>query len=123
MQQSTRMRLGRDAELAVARYLEQRGFRIVATNLRQGPLELDLVARQRDLVVVVEVRSRGSGAWSTAFGSLLPRKRQAIRRAAWRLWRARYAKDPSVTRLRIDAAAVTFTEAGAVIDYCPGAFT
>jgi hypothetical protein len=39
------------------------------------------------------------------------------------LWRARYARDPSVTRLRIDVAAVAFSERGAHVYYCPGAFT
>jgi putative endonuclease len=115
--------LGRAAERAVAHYLRARGFQIVAYNLREGPLEIDLVARLNDLVVVVEVRYRGPGSWATAFGSLLPRKRDALRRAARKLWRARYARDPSVTRLRIDAAAVHFTSAGVRIDYCPGAFT
>jgi putative endonuclease len=104
-------------------YLVEHGFRIVARNLRQGALELDLVARREDLVVVVEVRYRGPASWTSAFGSVLPRKRELLRRAAWRLWRSRYAHDPTVNRLRIDVAAVCFGATGARVEYCPGAFT
>lgn len=118
---AARRLLGARAELEVARYLEDRGFEVVALNLRVGPDELDVVARRGDLVVVVEVRFRSSSSWTTAFGSILPEKRKRIQRAARRLWRARYARDPSVTRLRLDAAAVVLEDGRYAITYCPGA--
>lgn len=111
------------AEAAVARYLENEGFDIVARNLRVGSYELDVVARREELVVVVEVRFRSAGAWTSGFGSILPEKRRRVRRAAQRLWRIRYAKDPSVSRLRIDAAAVVLRDGEYAVTYCPGAFT
>lgn len=114
---------GARAELAVARYLEEQGFELVALNLRLGHDELDVVARREALVVVVEVRFRSPNAWTTGFGSILPEKRRRLQRAARRLWRARYARDPTVTRLRIDAAAVTCRDGKFTIDYCPGALT
>jgi putative endonuclease len=115
--------IGTRAELVVARYLLGLDFDIVALNLRVGPDEIDVVARQHDLVAVVEVRSRGPRSWTTGFGSIQEPKRRHIRRAARRLWRVRYAHDPSVSRLRIDAATVTFTSNGhAQVTYCPAAF-
>lgn len=99
-----------------------RGFEIVALNLRVGRLELDIVARRADLVVVVEVRTRGSGAWSTGFGSMDARKRQRVRRAGEWLWQRRYCHDCSVTRLRFDAASVVFGPTGVRVDYAPAAF-
>lgn len=116
------MRRAREAERAVADLLSEQGFCIVATNLQLGHLELDVVARREDLVVVVEVRARSSGGWTTAFGSITPEKRRRVRLAAHRLWRRRYRHDPSVRRLRIDAAAVTFAHDGMRIQYSPGAF-
>jgi putative endonuclease len=113
---------GRRAEAAVAQLLARSGFDIVATNLRLGYLELDVVARRADLVVVVEVRARGSGALTTGFGSIDHAKRRHVRQAADRLWRRRYRHDSSVTRLRIDAAAVVFDGAEVTIHYCSGAF-
>ena len=119
---SSRYRLGRRAEQLVCSYLVARGYQIVATNLRLGYLEIDIVARRRELVVVVEVRSRAPGSWTTGFGSILPAKRRRVRCAAERLWRRRYATDATVRRLRIDAAAVYFEGGNGRVHYCCGAF-
>jgi putative endonuclease len=112
---------GAQAEMLVAQYLKDRGFDLVALNLRVGRDELDVVARHRDLVVIVEVRFRSARSWTTGFGSILPDKRKRLQRAARRLWRTRYAHDPTVSRLRLDAAAVVFNDGRYVITYCPGA--
>jgi putative endonuclease len=114
--------LGRRAEAAVAEHLEVQGFVIVARNLRLGRLELDIVARKEELIVVVEVRTRGAGSWTTGFGSLDFAKRERIRRAGQRLWRLRYARDISAARLRFDAASVHFDGASATIEYVTAAF-
>jgi putative endonuclease len=81
-----------------------------------------LVARRDDVVVVVEVRTRGAGAWTTAFGSIDGRKRHRIRLAGQRLWQRRYQSDPSVRRLRFDAASVHFGPDGPTIEYVEAAF-
>lgn len=118
----SRARVGRRAELAVVAWLTDHGFAIVATNLRLGHYELDIVARNGPLVVVVEVRSRGSGALTRPFGSFDSIKRQRIRRAGERLWQRRYRNDESVERLRFDAASVTFVENVARVEYVAAAF-
>jgi putative endonuclease len=102
--------------------LRSSGFSIVAKNLRLGALELDIVARRGDLVVVVEVRARDVRGWTTGFGSLGNAKRLRIRRAAERLWQRRYRGDTTVRRLRIDAAAVLFSPEGVRVHYAKGAF-
>jgi putative endonuclease len=102
--------------------LSERGFQIVATNLRLQYLELDVVARRGDLIVVVEVRARGSGSWTTGFGSLDGKKRYRVRLAGQRLWQRRYRNDPSVNRMRFDAASVVFGAGGPVIEYVEAAF-
>jgi putative endonuclease len=114
---------GSSAEAIVAEYLEQRGFVVVAQNLRLGKLELDVVARRAELIVVVEVRTRGASAWTSGFGSIDAAKRRRIRRAGERLWQRRYKNDASVERLRFDAASVVFDESGrAEIEYAEAAF-
>jgi putative endonuclease len=106
----------------VARFLVARGFHIVATNLRLSYLEIDVVARRGDLVVVVEVRSRSAAAWTSGFGSIDGRKRYRIRLAGERLWARRYQRDPSVKRLRFDAASVRFGPDGPEVEYAEAAF-
>lgn len=113
---------GREAERAVAQYLRAHGFRIVARNLRLGALEIDLVAQREHLVVVVEVRTRGPGAWTRPMGSLGAAKRTRIRRAGERLWRKQLRRDRGVRCLRFDAAGVHFGSRGPEIDYVSAAF-
>ena len=81
-----------------------------------------MVARRGELIVVVEVRTRGAGACTSGFGSLTFAKRQRIRRAGQRLWRQRFQHDASALHLRFDAASVHFEEAGARVDYVAAAF-
>jgi putative endonuclease len=110
------------AERAVADWLERNGCQIVALNLRIGRLELDVVAREGRVIAVVEVRTRGPGAWTTGFSSMDSKKRARVRRAGERLWRDRYRNDTSVDRLRFDAASVTFEGDQSVIEYVKAAF-
>jgi putative endonuclease len=114
--------LGARAEDAVVGYLEHAGYQIIDRNLRLGRLELDIVARCNELIVVVEVRTRGRGAWTSGLGSLSKAKRERIRRAGQRLWRERFKRDPSVQRLRFDAASVHFVGLQPDIDYVVAAF-
>jgi len=55
------LRLGRAHERRAARHLRSRGLKILARNVRSGPDEIDLVARDGNTAVVVEVRYRRAG--------------------------------------------------------------
>jgi putative endonuclease len=88
-----------------------------------GYLELDVVARLDETILVVEVRSRGSGAWISAFGSIDAKKRARVRAAGERLWDRQLKHDPRIEHLRFDTASVTFDDQGAPhIEYVPAAF-
>jgi putative endonuclease len=115
--------VARRAELAVADYLVAHGFRVLARNVRLGALELDLVACCRALLVVVEVRTRGTGSYEGPFESIGPGKRRRIVRAVDRLWRWKLAANPAFERVRIDAAAVTFDRGETRVEYVPGAIS
>ncbi len=84
----------------------------MATNVRVGRLELDIVAREGPVVIVVEVRTRSAGAWVRAIDSVDRRKRERVRRAGEALWAARFAEDPSVERMRFDIASVDLDAPG-----------
>lgn len=49
---------GRRAEDHACRYLEKKGYRIAARNVRSGRGEVDIIARGGDTLAIVEVRSR-----------------------------------------------------------------
>jgi putative endonuclease len=73
---------GRAAEALAVEHLRALGYAIVATNWRTRFGEIDVVARDRDTVVVVEVRSRRTAAFGSAADSVGPRKRQRLVRMA-----------------------------------------
>lgn len=75
---------GRRAEALIASHLEEQGYAILGRNVRVGRLELDVIARRGDLVVVCEVRSRRTDAWVMPAETVDQRKIARIRRATAR---------------------------------------
>ena len=80
-------RRGRFAERLCRRHLRLHGWRIVASDWRCPSGEIDIVARRRGVLAIIEVKSRRD--LDTAVASLLPRQRRRIARAAATLLSAR----------------------------------
>jgi putative endonuclease len=118
----TRRRLGDEAEQLVADFLENQGICVVSRNVRLGYLEIDIVAREGPVIAIVEVRRRGSTARTTGFSSFNQKKRRRIRWAGERLWNRVYKFDPTVERMRFDAASVSFSTGLPHIEYVRAAF-
>ena len=84
-----RQTLGRDGEARAAQYLEAQGYQIVARNVRAGGVEIDLIARGRPGLVIVEVKTRratgsdGFGSHGRAAESVDEHKQRRLRRGAW----------------------------------------
>jgi putative endonuclease len=119
----SRTAIGRSAEDLAATYLVEQGFRILWRNVRIGALELDLVAKSEDLVLIVEVRMRGPGARVGPLASIGWKKRFALLRAARGLWRGRLNAMPDVHRVRIDVIAVHRTRTSTRFEWIRGAIT
>ncbi len=118
-----RQALGRRAEEAAASYLEASGFILLGRNVRVRRLEIDLVAREGAVVVVVEVRTRSPGAWVKALDSVDWRKRKRVRSAGEWLWKSRFHADRTLERMRFDLIAVSFDEQGApTVEHVRAAF-
>ena len=114
-----RARRGEAGETAACRYLEAQGFAVVARNFRCRSGEVDVVARQGDTTVFVEVKERhgdshGQGHEAVTFG-----KRRRIVRAA-RLYAA--ARGLSETPLRFDVVSIDWVDGQPRIRHEPGAF-
>ena len=74
--------LGRHGERRAARYLRRKGYRILATNVRGGRGEIDILARFGRLLIVVEVRYRKDGILAADLS--IDRRKELRLRAAWR---------------------------------------
>ncbi len=115
--------LGARAEEAVSFHLERSGLAILGRNVRVGRLELDIVAREGEVIAIVEVRVRGPGALVRALDSIDAGKQKRVRAAGESLWRTQFSKDPTLARMRFDAAGVSFDEDGEpVIELVKAAF-
>jgi putative endonuclease len=79
---SANARKGRAGEDRAARFLEESGYRVVRRNVRLPGGEIDLVCREGDVIVFVEVKSRTSGRFGSALGAVDSRKRSTLRRLA-----------------------------------------
>jgi putative endonuclease len=77
-----KQRAGDEAEEAAARHLMASGCRILARNARYRDGEVDLIAREREIVVFVEVRMRTGTRFGGAAVSVGSVKQQRIARAA-----------------------------------------
>ena len=77
-----KQRAGDAAEDAAAKHLVASGCRIVARNARYRDGEVDLVMRERDVLVFVEVRMRVSLRFGGAAVSVNSLKQKRIARAA-----------------------------------------
>ncbi len=82
MQKPTAKLQGNKAEAQACAYLETQGLNLVARNFRTRQGEIDLVMRERDILVFVEVRYRGGDTFGSAGESITPLKQARIRHAA-----------------------------------------
>lgn len=111
---------GRDAEDAVCAYLGKRGMRIVKRNFRTRGGEIDIIARDGDVLAFVEVRFREEDDHGLPEESVGPAKRRKIVAAA-RAYLATVSPD-SWREARFDVAAVEGGGNSSAIRYYPGAF-
>lgn len=73
---------GRAFEAQAARFLEEKGMRVVGRNVRTAGGELDVVAWDGALLVFVEVRTRRGRGGLDAAHSVTPKKQARVARAA-----------------------------------------
>lgn len=114
-----RLTLGRQGEEAAARYLQRKGMKIIARNLRTPVGEIDLVVRDRKILAFVEVKTRRGIAFGSPAEAVGPRKqRQIIRTAKW------YLNDHPHKTLqpRFDVIAITVYGDDFQIEHIPDAF-
>jgi putative endonuclease len=95
---------GSEAETIATRLLARKGYRIVERNYRCKSGELDIVARDGDVLCFVEVRSRRDGEHGHAAEMIDRRKQMQVTRVArWYL----AERAPTFERSRFDVVAIT----------------
>lgn len=100
--------IGKRGETLAARYLERQGFVILESNARIGHKEVDIIARDGDEVVFVEVKTRTGDSHGTAAEAVTSHKLSHLITAL----EAYLLRHPEVSSARIDVIAITVTSIG-----------
>lgn len=110
----TRQQLGAAGEAAAAHHLIQRGYIVIERNWRCPTGELDLILRDGETLVFVEVRTCSGHETGIPEESITPRKREQLVHLAYTYFDAR-AIDADTCEWRIDVVAVEMNRGGRVM--------
>lgn len=113
-----RVAQGTAAEDLALCYLEARGLTLVMRNFRCRTGELDLIMRDGEQLVFVEVRSRRHARYGTPAESVTRTKQQRLLRAAM-LYLQRHHRNPPC---RFDVVAILQAEGEPQVEWIPDAF-
>jgi len=110
---------GKDGEQIAVAYLKKQGYRIYETNFRCPLGEIDIIAREKDELVFIEVKTRKSrqlGYPEQAVGAAKQKKLSQL--ALWYLQK----KKLTDTNARFDVIGITLLPAGNEIKLIKNAF-
>jgi putative endonuclease len=101
------LRRGELGERAAKRHLQKLGLKFLAANFRSERGEIDLVFRDDDCLVFIEVKTRSSEGWSRPAAAVNARKRRLLSQTA--LDYLRLLKNPEV-KIRFDIVEVLLAD-------------
>jgi putative endonuclease len=125
---TARSALGRYGEDVAARHLVESGLSVLDRNWRCRAGEVDIVAREGDVLVVCEVKTRRGVGFGTPLDAVTPVKAARLRRLAVH-WLAEQREggesvDPTgFSEVRFDVVSVLAPASGAaIVEHLRGAF-
>ncbi|GAA3595189.1 YraN family protein [Klugiella xanthotipulae] len=112
--------IGRWGEEIAVGFVEQLGYTIVERNWRHTMGEIDVIARDVDQTVFIEVKTRSGRGYGHPFEAITTEKLARLRRLALAWCRA---QEHPPTRIRLDAVAVLGRpDRGAQVEHLMGVF-
>lgn len=111
--------LGEDGEDLACRHLRKQGYTILERNYCCRVGEIDVVARDGDTVVFVEVKERGGASHGGAVEAVTRSKRRRVIKAAQR-WAASHGASEHL--VRFDVVAIDWQGGKPVVRHEQGAF-
>ncbi|MFZ7126144.1 MAG: YraN family protein [Desulfobacterales bacterium] len=114
-----RQAFGQSAERRAARFLRRSGYRILETNYRNRIGEIDIIAKDGDALVFVEVKARRSNRYGGPKAAVTHRKQRKISMTA-----LAYLKETrqSDVKARFDVVAVYGQDNASAIELVRNAF-
>ncbi len=110
--------LGQQGEEIARKYLEEKGFRILAQNWRFKHKEIDFIALDRGFLAIIEVKTRSSTAFGGAEDFITYRKVTFLADAA----NAYVEKLDGNVEVRFDIITIILMGKEPIIEHMEGAF-
>ncbi|HIV02775.1 MAG TPA: YraN family protein [Candidatus Aphodoplasma excrementigallinarum] len=104
--------IGRLCEQAVSSDLQKRGAQVLAENYTCREGEIDMIAREGEYIVFVEVKARQNGVFATPAAAVTPAKQRKLILAAKRF----LAQQEIEAAVRFDVAEVYFRMDGESVE-------
>ncbi len=98
---SHNQRIGKWGEETAVTYLTERGYEIITRNAHTPYGEIDIIAKQGETLIFVEVKTRTSNSMGLPEESITPRKRQHMIAAA-----EHYAAEHEIDHWQIDVISI-----------------
>ena len=114
-----RINLGKQGEDIAARYLLKKGLALITRNFRDKFGEIDIIAKDRETLVFVEVKTRRSDHFGLPEEAVTPAKQQQIIRVASSYLVQHRLLDVPV---RFDVMAITIKQGNPQINHLVSAF-
>jgi putative endonuclease len=119
MKDSAKIQTGKEGEKIAADFLKKKGYRIIETNFRCAIGEIDIIAREKDELVFVEVKTRTSGDLGFPEQAVgIKKQKKMSQLALWYLQK----KNTKDTAMRFDVLAIMILPAGNEIKLIKNAF-
>lgn len=111
--------VGTEGEDAAVKFMRSRGFRVIDRNFRVKYGEIDIICRQKKMIVFVEVKTRSSNSFGDPFEAVNRHKQRRIAMAAITYLRRKNWED---FLARFDVLAITRQNGRTHIEHVPDAF-
>jgi putative endonuclease len=119
MNGSGRIQTGKRGEDIAVAYLKNRGYRIIERNYKCLFGEIDIVAKDDDTVVFVEVKSRKSEKFGDPQGAVGREKQKKISRISLKYLEEKHLYPCDA---RFDVVAIKMLPAGSIVELIQNAF-
>ncbi|MGD1969283.1 MAG: YraN family protein [Desulfobacterales bacterium] len=114
-----RQKFGEQGEALAVQLLKKAGYKIIETNYRTRLGEIDIIAKEKDTLVFVEVKSRRSVHFGSPKWAITPKKQKKISMVALHYLKA---TNQSSARARFDVVAVMSNRDKPQVDIIKNAF-
>jgi len=116
---NNRQQFGKESELLAVRYLKKNGYKILEQNYRNKIGEIDIIAKEKETLVFVEVKARKTHIFGNPKWAVTPKKQRKISMVA--LYYLKVTKQTHV-KARFDVVALSSLTDNPQIEIIKNAF-